>query len=205
MMKTTVITLTISSTTNCLARTNVPMRTASIAVVSTVRIIVPFGTFMARLTDINQRRNTIIQGLVIMAIATGVIDSVSDWGSLAPQSENPCNPALRPGTTKGIGMSRNTMTIGTLAVLAISLLATSASAHPTLTSASPAADVSSKVSPTEIRLNFSESVIAKFSGLELKDEAGKAIATGVPVNDPKDRKQLVVPVPSPLMAGHYQA
>ena len=100
-------------------------------------------------------------------------------------------------------MSRNTMTIGTLAVLAISLLAISASAHPTLTSANPAADVSSKVSPTEIRLNFSESVIAKFSGLELKDEAGKAIATGVPANDPKDRKQLVVPVPSPLMAGHY--
>ena len=105
MMKTTVITLTISSTTNCLARTNVPMRTVFIVVVSTVRIIVAFGTFMARLTDINQRRNTIIQGLVIMAMAIGVlvimamaigvIDSVSDWGSLAPQSENPCNPALR--------------------------------------------------------------------------------------------------------------
>src|SRR3979411_2366688 len=132
MMKTTVITLTISSTTNCLARTNVPMRTVFIVVVSTVRIIVAFGTFMARLTDINQRRNT-IQGLVIMAMAIGVlvimamaigvIDSVSDWGSLAPQSENPCNPALRPGTTIGIGMSRNTMAIGTLAVLAISLLA----------------------------------------------------------------------------------
>src|SRR3979411_2401349 len=137
MMKTTVITLTISSTTNCLARTNVPMRTVFIVVVSTVRIIVAFGTFMARLTDINQRRNTIIQGLVIMAMAIGVLvimamamamaigvsDSVSDWGSLAPQSENPCNPALRPGTTIGIGMSRNTMAIGTLAVLAISLLA----------------------------------------------------------------------------------
>ena len=100
-------------------------------------------------------------------------------------------------------MSRNTMTIGTLAVLAISLLATSAHAHPKLTSASPAADVSSKVSPTEIKLSFSEGVIAKFSGIELKDEAGKTIATGVPVNDPKDQKQLVVPVPAPLKAGHY--
>src|SRR3977135_2914585 len=109
MMKKTVITLTISSTHNCLARTNVPMRTVVIVVVSTVRIIVAFGTFMARLTDINQRRNTIIQGLIIMAMAIGVLvimamamamaigvsDSVSDWGSLAPQSENPCNPALR--------------------------------------------------------------------------------------------------------------
>jgi methionine-rich copper-binding protein CopC len=100
-------------------------------------------------------------------------------------------------------MSRNTITIGTLAVLAISLLATSANAHPKLTAASPAADVSSKVSPTEIKLNFSEGVIAKFSGLELKDEAGKTIATGVPVNDPKDQKQLVVPLPAPLKAGHY--
>jgi methionine-rich copper-binding protein CopC len=95
------------------------------------------------------------------------------------------------------------MTKGTLAVLAISLLATSANAHPKLNSVSPAADISSKISPTEIKLNFSESVIAKFSGLELKDEAGKTIATGVPANDPKDQKQLVVPLPAPLMAGHY--
>jgi methionine-rich copper-binding protein CopC len=95
------------------------------------------------------------------------------------------------------------MTIGTFAVLAFSLLATSANAHPELVSASPVADASSKVSPTEIRLNFSEGIIAKFSGLELKDEAGKTIATGVPVNDPKDRKRLVVSVPSPLTAGHY--
>src|SRR5258705_2747622 len=98
-------------------------------------------------------------------------------------------------------MSRNT--IGTLAVLAISLLATSAHAYPNLTSASPAADVSSKVSPTEIKLNFSEGVIAKFSGLELKDEAGKTITTGVLVNDPRDQKQLVVPLPAPLTPGHY--
>src|SRR4030088_1420886 len=100
-------------------------------------------------------------------------------------------------------MSRNTMTIGTLAVLAISLLATSANAHTKLKSASTAADVSSKVSPTEIKLNFSEGVIAKFSGLELKDEAGKTIATALPLNDPRDQKQLVVPLPAPLMAGHY--
>jgi methionine-rich copper-binding protein CopC len=95
------------------------------------------------------------------------------------------------------------MAIGALAVLAISAVASSANAHPKLNSVSPAADVSSKVSPTEIKLNFSEGVIAKFSGLELKDEAGKTIATGVPVTDPGDRRQLVVPLPAPLMAGHY--
>jgi methionine-rich copper-binding protein CopC len=104
---------------------------------------------------------------------------------------------------KEIEMSRNTMAIGALAVLAISAVASSANAHPKLKSVSPAADVSSKVSPTEIKLNFSEGVIAKFSGLELKDEAGKTIATGVPMNDPGDRRLLVVPLPAPLMAGHY--
>jgi len=101
-------------------------------------------------------------------------------------------------------MSRNTMAIGALAVLAISAVTTSANAHPKLISASPAADVSSKVSPKEIKLNFSEGVIAKFSGIELKDETGKTIATGVAATDPKDRTQLVVPLPAPLMAGHYQ-
>ena len=100
-------------------------------------------------------------------------------------------------------MPRNMMTIGTIAALAISLIATSAYAHPKLTSASPAADVSSKVSPTEIKLNFSEGVIAKFSGAEIKDESGKKIPTGVAVTDPKDQKQLVVPLPTPLTAGHY--
>ena len=101
-------------------------------------------------------------------------------------------------------MSRNTMTIGTLAVLTMGALATSADAHPKLKSVSPAADVSSKVAPKEIKLNFSEGVIAKFSGLELKDEAGKTITTGVPVSDPGDRKQLVVPLSAPLTAGRYK-
>ena len=99
-------------------------------------------------------------------------------------------------------MLRKTST-GAVAVLAMSLLATSANAHPELKSTSPAADVSSKASPTEIKLSFNEGVIAKFSGVELKDEAGKAIATGVPVTDPKNQKQLVVPLPAPLTAGHY--
>ena len=101
-------------------------------------------------------------------------------------------------------MSRNMIAITALAILAMGPLATSADAHPKLTSVSPEADVLSKVSPTEIRLNFSEGVIAKFSGLELKDEAGKTITTGVPVSDPGDRKQLVVPLSAPLTAGRYK-
>jgi len=95
------------------------------------------------------------------------------------------------------------MPIGTLAVVAICLLANPASAHPKLTSASPAADVSSKISPAEIKLNFSEGVIAKFSGLEIKDAGGKAVATGVAATDSKNTKELVVPLRLPLAAGRY--
>lgn len=100
-------------------------------------------------------------------------------------------------------MSRSMIAIATLTVVVIGALATSAEAHPKLKSVTPAADVPSKVSPREIKLNFSEGVIAKFSGLELKDKAGKTITTGVPTNDPGDRSQLVVPLPAPLMAGRY--
>jgi methionine-rich copper-binding protein CopC len=100
-------------------------------------------------------------------------------------------------------MSRNSMAIATLAVLVVGALATSADAHPKLKSVSPAADVSSKVSPKDIKLNFSEGVIAKFSGLEVKDQAGKTITTGPAANDSGDRKQLVVPLQAPLSAGRY--
>jgi methionine-rich copper-binding protein CopC len=93
--------------------------------------------------------------------------------------------------------------LAALALFATSLIATSASAHPKLTSATPPANVSASNSPTEIRLTFSEGVIPKFSGLELKDKGGKAIATGPAATDPKDKKQLVVPLPAPLAAGDY--
>ena len=100
-------------------------------------------------------------------------------------------------------MLRHKISIGTLALVAVSLFAASANAHPTLKSASPPANVSSTGSPTEIKLSFSEGVIAKFSGLELKDESGRTIATDMAVTDPKDKKQLVVRIPAPLAKGRY--
>jgi methionine-rich copper-binding protein CopC len=100
-------------------------------------------------------------------------------------------------------MLRNDISIGMLALAAAMLIAAPADAHPTLISASPVADLPTAESPKEIKLNFSEGVIVKFSGLELKDQGGKAIATGVAVTDAKDKKQLIVPLPTPLMAGRY--
>jgi len=168
------------------------MNTASIVVASIVPIIALFGTFMTMPTDI--RETTIIRDPIITVTATAI-----GVGNSTRARER-----LRCYAQGGTEMSRNTITVAALAILAVGALATSADAHPKLKSVSPAADVSSKVSPTEIKLNFSEGVIAKFSGLELKDEAGKIITTGAPVNDPADRKQLVVPLPSPLIAGRYK-
>ena len=111
-----------------------------------------------------------------------------------------------------------TKVIGVIAALALGLMATSAVAHPKLKSAIPAAEMNANASPKEnavategdaggapkeIRLIFSEAVIAKMSGIVLKDEAGKPVRTGSPQTDPKDQKQLVVPVATPLVPGRY--
>ena len=107
---------------------------------------------------------------------------------------------------------------GLFTALALGLMATSALAHPKLTSAVPAADMDANALPKEseiaaknktggatkeIRLMFSEAVIAKMSGVVLKDEAGKQVPTGSPQTDPQDQKQLVVPVATPLAPGRY--
>ena len=59
-------------------------------------------------------------------------------------------------------------------------------------------------SPTQIRITFNENVIPQFSGVELKDQAGKMIATGKAAIDPTNKKQLVVPVQEPLPPGDYK-
>ncbi len=100
-------------------------------------------------------------------------------------------------------MLRRNISIAALAAVAVGLMSAAASAHPALKSASPGADGANSGSPTQIELNFSEGVIAKFSGLELKDEHGKLITTGAATTDPKDKKRLVVPVPTPLTPGRY--
>src|SRR5262249_11253749 len=87
-------------------------------------------------------------------------------------------------------------------LFAANLLATSVEAHPTLTSAFPPTE-GGAAAPIEIRLSFSEGVIVKFSSVEMNDQAGKRIATGTLAADPKDQKQLIVPLQTPLTAGTY--
>ncbi len=77
-----------------------------------------------------------------------------------------------------------------------------AMAHPKLLAAVPAADAQAQP-PQEIRLSFSEALVTKFCGLDLKDQDGKRVETGAAGSDPKDRKQMVVPLKAALAPGRY--
>jgi methionine-rich copper-binding protein CopC len=92
--------------------------------------------------------------------------------------------------------------IAALAALSALLPVPLAEAHPKLKSTVPGANTST-TPPQAIRLIFSEGLIPKLSGIELKDQSGKAIETGPAAADPKDTKQLVIPIKSPLAAGQY--
>lgn len=77
-------------------------------------------------------------------------------------------------------------------------------AHPELQSAEPAIGAATAVSPKQIRITFNESVIPQFSGIELKDQTGKTIATGKATTDPANKKLLIVPVMEQLLPGDYK-
>ena len=78
-----------------------------------------------------------------------------------------------------------------------------AHAHPELQSTEPATGAAAS-SPRQIKITFNESVIPQFSGLQLKDQTGKVIATAKPTTDPTNKKQLVVPIQEQLPPGDYK-
>jgi methionine-rich copper-binding protein CopC len=77
-----------------------------------------------------------------------------------------------------------------------------AHAHPALETAVPGqgATVSS---PKEIRLTFTEDLVAKFSGLTVKDQNGQLIETANPSVDPGRKRLLIVPISKALPPGTY--
>lgn len=89
-----------------------------------------------------------------------------------------------------------------MTLVSLGLLQAPAFAHADLKLSNPRAE-SSVVDVKEIRLGFSEGVNPKFSGIDLKDEAGKMVATGPALVDSKNKKELVVPVSAKLSPGNY--
>jgi methionine-rich copper-binding protein CopC len=87
-------------------------------------------------------------------------------------------------------------------MIAAGLWVNAAYAHPELQSAEPAAGTGTP-SPKQIKITFNENVLPQFSGIEVKDLAGKPIATGKATTDPTNKKQLVVPLQEALPPGEY--
>jgi methionine-rich copper-binding protein CopC len=87
---------------------------------------------------------------------------------------------------------------------ALALTATLAAAHPVVVSATPAVNGQVIGSPKDIRIKFNEAPFAKFSGVVVKDAAGKAVKTGKASIDPKDKTLLVVPLAQTLAPGVYK-
>ena len=78
-----------------------------------------------------------------------------------------------------------------------------AQAHPLPKATAPKPNEVLAASPTEIRMSFSEGLVAVFSGLEVDDKAGKAVETGAATLDPNDNKVLIVPLKAKLASGLY--
>jgi methionine-rich copper-binding protein CopC len=100
-------------------------------------------------------------------------------------------------------MLRNT-TAAIVTLVAGSLVATAAFAHPKLVKSDPAADAVVSAAPKELRLSFNEELVPKFSSAEVKDQKGKKVEIGTTVADPTDKKQLVIPLSKPLAKGIYK-
>jgi methionine-rich copper-binding protein CopC len=96
------------------------------------------------------------------------------------------------------------ISVAAVAVFAASLFVGAAYAHPELRSAEPAAGAAMTSSPKQIRITFNENVIPQMSGVEVKDQTGKTIATGKAATDPANKKLLVVPVTEQLPPGDYK-
>jgi methionine-rich copper-binding protein CopC len=76
-------------------------------------------------------------------------------------------------------------------------------AHPLPKAATPAPNAALTASPPEIRITFSEPLVAAFSGLDLTDAAGKPVALGPATVDPDDNKVLVATLKAQLASGVY--
>lgn len=92
--------------------------------------------------------------------------------------------------------------IVTAAALAFGLASTTAFAHAQLEKATPAVGAT-VAPPSEIRLQFSEGVEPRFSGVKLTGPGGAAVPVGPAKVPAGDQKVLIVSVSEPLKPGAY--
>ena len=81
--------------------------------------------------------------------------------------------------------------------------ATAVHAYPMLQTSSPMVDATVNIAPTQIEMDFSEALVARFSGIELSDAQGRRIDTGQANLDPNDDSKFVVTIKPRLLPGSY--
>lgn len=86
--------------------------------------------------------------------------------------------------------------------LGFAVAATAAFAHARFQKATPPVG-GTVASASEIRLEFSEGVEPRFSGLTLTDSNGAAAPLGQPKTDPENKSVLIVPIKVSLPPGLY--
>jgi methionine-rich copper-binding protein CopC len=91
-----------------------------------------------------------------------------------------------------------------IAAIGLSMISTAVFAHAMLQKAEPPVGGTVTASPSEIRMQFSEGVEPKFSGITLATSDGAALPTGQPTVDPQNQSVLVVKVGRKLEPGTYK-
>ena len=97
---------------------------------------------------------------------------------------------------------KTALSVGLLATALVALTCGVAEAHPRLLSSNPAPNART-ASPGELRLGFSETLIGKFSRLDLMDSKGHAMKIDGTALSP-DHKHLVAQVRGRLSPGGYK-
>jgi len=88
------------------------------------------------------------------------------------------------------------------ATLSFALASTAAFAHAQLEKATPAVG-GTVASASEIRIEFSEGVEPRFSGVTLTGAGGATVPLGPAKVEAGDQKVLIVPIAKPLAPGAY--
>jgi copper resistance protein C len=90
-----------------------------------------------------------------------------------------------------------------LLAIGAALLASNACAHPRVKSTAPAENQTVASSPTTIQIEFTERLVAKFSGIELLNAENESISIGRSEVLAGNSRVLVAPIVSKLPAGDY--
>jgi copper resistance protein C len=109
--------------------------------------------------------------------------------------------SLRSRTDGALASASATLWL-TAVSLAFVLVSTAAFAHAQLQKATPPVG-GTVASPSEIRLEFSEAVEPKFSGVTLTSAVGATAPLGATRVEPGHPEVLIVPIAKPLSSGVY--